>query len=165
MKRPIRKETAETGVAFRAGVKGLAFNDQLGPRTEIPVQSDKPQGPSERYMETIERLPGLSDPVGAYETGRALRMIGHIFDEQESPVSFAQVFLSKLGEALLYFAMRGERQPWGAEDTVFVFLETCTPAGAPREFRDHTRKVILDYARRRPVLINPTGKGHGDKRT
>ena len=146
------RETTESGVAFRSGVKGLPFNDQVGPRPDLHVQPDMAQGANERHMETIERLPGLSDPLAAYETGRALRMIGHIFDSQDAPVTFAQGFVAKLGEALLYFALRGERQPWGAEETAFIFLETCVPASAPREFREQTRTSIVEYARKRPAV-------------
>ena len=152
MTRPVPKETAETGVAFRSGVKGLPFADQVGPRPDLHVQTDMAQGANERHMETIERLPGLSDPLSAYETGRALRMIGHIFDSQGGPPTFASAFVAKLADALLYFGLRGERQPWGAEDTAFIFLETCAPASAPREFREQTRTSIVDYARKRPVV-------------
>jgi hypothetical protein len=73
--RAIPKETPETGVAFRAGVKGLPFSESSGPQPELHVQPDTEPGPNERHMETIERLPGLSDPLAAYEAGRALRMM------------------------------------------------------------------------------------------
>ena len=78
---------------------------------------------NERHFESTERLPGLSDPVAAYEAGRALRMIGHIMDAEGSPPNQGQGFLSQLADAVLFFALRQERQPWGAEDTAFVFLE------------------------------------------
>lgn len=85
--RAIPKETPETGVAFRAGVKGLPFNEFSGPQPELHVQPGAETGPNERHMETIERLPGLSDPLAAYEAGLALRMIGYMFDQQGSPVT------------------------------------------------------------------------------
>lgn len=151
MTRPIPKETIETGVAFRAGVKGLPYADQAGPRPELTVQSDVAQGPIERHFEMVERLPGLSDPTAAYETGRALRMIGHLLDQQGSPPDHGPAFISRLFEAVLYFAMRHERQPWGAEDTAFIFLEMA-PANAPREFLDFTRSEIVSYARKRPTV-------------
>lgn len=150
--RPIPKETAETGVAFRAGVKGLPFNDSSGPQRELHVQPDAEPGPNELHMETIERLPGLSDPLAAYEAGRALRMIGYIFDQQGSPVSAAGAFVPQVADAVLYFALRGERQPFGAADMAFVFLETCAPADAPREMREHTEGAILKYACQRPTI-------------
>jgi hypothetical protein len=150
--RTIPKQTPETGVAFRAGVKGLPFTENSGPQRELHVQTDAESGPNERHMETIEELPGLSDPLAAYEAGRALRMIGYIFDEQGSPVSAAGAFVPKVAAAVLYFALRGERQPFGAADMAFVFLETCTPADAPREMREQTEAAILKYARQRPTI-------------
>ena len=107
-------------------------------------------GPNERHFETIERLPGLSDPEAAYEAGRALRMIGHILDSQNSPVEHGRHFLFQLANAGLTFAMRGERQPWGAEDTAFVFRETfkaAQPSDAQKAY-----DAILAYARKRPIV-------------
>jgi hypothetical protein len=47
------------------------------------------------------------------------------------------------------FAMRGERQPWGAEDTAFVFRETfkAAPPDAQKAY-----DAILAYARKRPIV-------------
>ena len=75
-------------------------------------------------------------------------MIGHILDSQGSPVEHGQHFLSKLGSAVLAFAMRGERHPWGAEDTAFVFRETFR---AEPEFAQKAYDAILGYARKRPI--------------
>ena len=47
--------------------------------------------------------------------------------------------------------MRGERQPWGAEDTAFVFLETATGA-VTRDEQDSVRNAVVEYARKRPDL-------------
>ena len=151
MSKAIPKETMETGVAFRAGVQGLPYSHQPGPRPELQVAPDVAPGPIEKHYEMVERLSGLSDPVAAYETGRALRMIGFILDDQGSPPEHGSAFLSRLAEAILYFAMRAERQPWGAEDTAFVFLETSAST-APREVREHAQKAVVDYARKRPIL-------------
>ena len=145
-------ETLETGVAFRADVKGLPFTDNSGPQRELYVQTDAESGPNERHSETIEELPGLSDPLAAFEAGRALRMIGYIFDEQGSLVSAAKAFVPQVADAVLFFALRGERQPFGAADMAFVFLETCTPANAPREKREQIEAAILKYARQRPTI-------------
>lgn len=57
------RETEETGVAFRAGVRGLPFSTSTAPTPEVPVETDTLQGPIERSFELLERLPGLSDPV------------------------------------------------------------------------------------------------------
>jgi len=105
------QETVATRAAFRAGVKGLRYTENPDPGFDIPVATDTVPGPNERHFETVERLPGLSDPEAAYEAGRALRMIGHIPDSQSSPVEHGRHFLSELGNAVLFFALRGERQP------------------------------------------------------
>jgi hypothetical protein len=75
---PKPQETVATRAAFRAGVKGLRYTENPDPDFDIPVATDTLPGPNERHFETVERLPGLSDPEAAYEAGRALRMIGHI---------------------------------------------------------------------------------------
>ena len=135
--RTIPKETIATGAAFRAGVKGTRYTEHPDPDFDVPVITDNPPGPNERRFETVERLPGLSDPVAAYEAGRALRMIGHIMDMERSPPEHARGFLRQLANAELYFGLRGERQPWGAEDTAFVFLDTFkAPPVAAAQARD-----------------------------
>ena len=45
--RTIPKETPETGVTFRAGVKELPFTDNSGPQRELHVQTDAESGPNE----------------------------------------------------------------------------------------------------------------------
>ena len=79
---------------------------------------------------------------------RALRMIGHILDSQGSPVEHGRLFLSQLASAVVSFALRGERQPWGAEDTAFVFRERFKDAPHAQKAYD----AILAYARKRPIV-------------
>ena len=50
---------------------------------------------------------------------------------------------------MLFFGLRGERQPWGAEDTAFVFLDTFK---APPPAATQARDAIVAYARKRPEL-------------
>jgi len=57
--------------------------------------------------------------------------------------------LPQLANAVLTFAMRGERQPWGAEDTAFVFRETFK---APPADAQKAHDAILAYARKRPIV-------------
>jgi hypothetical protein len=59
--------------------------------------------------------------------------------------------LSQLASAVLTFAMRGERQPWGAEDTAFVFRETFK---APPTDAQKAYDAILACARQRPPMVN-----------
>ena len=145
------KATVATHAAFRVGVKGMRYTEHPDPGFDIPVATDNTPGPNERHFETIERLPCLSDPEAAYETGRALRMIGHILDSQGTPVEHGRLFLPRLGEAMMSFALRGERQPWGAEDTAFVFRETFK---APPPDAQKAYDAILAYARKRPPIVN-----------
>jgi hypothetical protein len=142
------KQTVATRAAFRAGVKGMRYTENPDPGFDIPVATDTVAGPNERHFETLEHLPGLSDPEPAFEAGRALRMIGHILDSQGSPVEHGQHFLSQLASAVMTFAIRGERQPWGAEDTAFVFRETFK---APPADAQKAHDAILGYARKRPI--------------
>jgi hypothetical protein len=65
------KETVATRAAFRAGVKGMRYTENPDPGFDIPVATDTVPGPNERHFETVERLPGLSDPEAAYEAGAA----------------------------------------------------------------------------------------------
>ena len=148
---PLPKETTATRAAFRVGIKGMRYTEHPDPSFDIPVATDNTPGPNERHFETIERLPGLSDPEAAYETGRALRMIGGVLDSQGTPVAHGRLFLSQLGEAMVSFALRGERQPWGAEDTAFVFREIFK-AAPPEAQQAH--EAILAYARKRPPIVN-----------
>jgi len=51
--------------------------------------------------------------------------------------------LSQLGNAVVSFALRGERQPWGAEDRAFVLQATfkAAPSDAQKAY-----DAILAYA-------------------
>ena len=146
------KETAGTGIAFRAGVRGQAYHDVEIPSAKINVQLDAPQGPIEQSFAHLNRLAGLSDPVASYETGRALRMVGFILDQQKSPAEFGARFQEDLADAVLSFALRDERQPWGAEDTAFIFL-TGFCETAPDDVKDEVRASIVGYARKRPIVL------------
>jgi len=120
--RQITKETAATGAAFRAGVRGLRYTEHPDPAFDMAVVTNKAQGPNERHFETMERLPGLSDPVAAYEAGRALRMIGHIMDmlaaiihekcaiKAKPLISFTTM---RMGCLMKFFAMKSLAQVFG----------------------------------------------------
>ena len=71
-RRPIPQETVATRAAFRAGVKGMRYTENPDPDFDIPVVTDTSPGPNESHFKAIERLPGLSDPESAFETGRHL---------------------------------------------------------------------------------------------
>jgi hypothetical protein len=149
-------ETEETGVAFRAGVKGLPFISTVGPQPDIDVQCDMAQGPNEQYFVvrlSDERIPGLSDPVAAYETGRALRWIGFELDKMKIPAAKgAGAFIPRLAEAVLYFKLRNERQPWGAADTAYIFAEILVDSGTPKPLAVEVERAVIRYAKQRPVV-------------
>jgi hypothetical protein len=146
---PVPQETVATRAAFRAGVKGLRYTENPDPGFDIPVATDNTPGPNERHFETVERLPGLSDPEAPTRPAGRCGMIGHILDSQSSPVEHGRHFLSQLANAVLSFALRGERQPWGAEDTAFVFRETFKAASTDAQ---KAYDAILAYAHKRPIV-------------
>jgi hypothetical protein len=74
-----------------------------------------------------------------------------ILDSQGSPVEHGRLFLPRLGETMMSFALRGECQPWGAEDTAFAFRETFK-AAPPDAQKAHD--AILAYACKRPPIVN-----------
>lgn len=84
-------------------------------------------------------------------------MIGHILDSQGSPVEHGRHFLPQLGDAMVSFALRGERQPWGAEDTAFVFRETfkAAPTDAQKAY-----DAILADARKWPIASKGVAPAH-----
>jgi hypothetical protein len=88
----------------------MRYTENPDPAFDVPVATDTVPGPNERHFEIVERLPGLSDPEAAFEAGRALRMIGHILDSHSSPIEHGQHFLSQFANAVLTFALRGERR-------------------------------------------------------
>lgn len=147
MTKPMPQEIAGTGVAFRAGVQGLPFNDQPGPRPEAEVGKGAILGPNERRFEIVETLPGLTDPLAAYETGRALRLIGRLLDQNGARPTFAEAFLDKLVEEMAYSRLIEARQPWGAEETASVFIEYHLSPDTPGNLRHQTHDAILSYAR------------------
>jgi len=61
--------------------------------------------------------------------------------------------VTELAGAAVIFSMRGERQPWGAEDTAFIFLDVFMES-APAEFREEMRTAIVGYARKRPIVAS-----------
>jgi Type IV secretion-system coupling protein DNA-binding domain len=58
-------------------------------------------------------LQSISQVSTTYGQGIAQTMIGYVLDSQHSPEVHCQHFLSQLGNAVLFFALRDERQPWG----------------------------------------------------
>ena len=74
----------------------------------------------------MRRLPGLSDPRAAYETGRALRMIVRLFDQAGAPEIVGRQFIDNLAGAVVAEHMRYPSRPWGPP-TRSTCSWRCTP--------------------------------------
>ena len=72
--------------AFRDGVCGRAYTaDGAADVLRETAEAFAP-GPNEELINHTSRLAGLTEPAAAYETGRALRRIGQLFDRSRAPV-------------------------------------------------------------------------------
>ena len=108
---------------------------------------------------TLNRLPGLSHPRAAYETGRALRMIIRLFDQAGAPASVGRQFIDNLAAAVMTEHMRRPSSTWGAADTADMFIEMYTRIlGGPPSAHDKVRRAVIDYAVAEP---QPPAAGSG----
>jgi hypothetical protein len=132
--------------AFRRGITGAAFADAAaldGSAQHAPFV----YGGGEAILLAVRRLPGLSDPRAAYETGRALRMIVRLFDQAGAPEIVGRQFIDNLAGAVVVEHMRYPSRPWGAADTVDMFVEMYTRVlGGPRSEHELIRRAVMDYA-------------------
>jgi hypothetical protein len=105
-------------------------------------------GPNESVVLATSRLPGLVDPSGAYETGRALRLIARLLDRAGAPEAVGRQFRDNLAAAIVAHRARCSARPWGAADTVEMFMEIYgrVLGSEGRDF-DIVRRTLLEYAR------------------
>ena len=108
--------------AFRAGVLGQPFTGG-GRRSGGLAEEESALGPGELLILATQRLAGLSDPKGAFETGRALRIIAALFDKAGAPRRVVEQFQVDLAAAVITHRLRRDARPWGLADTVDMFLE------------------------------------------
>ena len=95
----------------------------------------------------LRRLPGLSDPQAAYETGRALRLIVRLFDQAGAPDRVGRQFIDNLAGAVVVDHMRHRARPWGAADTVDMFAEMYARIlGSSPDEIGKIRRAVMDYA-------------------
>ena len=130
--------------AFRRGARGmsLAVGDGLA---EEPAGFAA--GANEAALLEMPRLAGLTEPHAAYETGRALRRIAHLFDRAGAPDRIGRQFLDNLAGAVVIERMRGHTRPWGAAETVDMFVELYARIlGGAGEDLDRIRRAVMDYA-------------------
>jgi hypothetical protein len=130
--------------AFRRGVRGAPLVPGEGLAEEpAPFAA----GANEDALLALPRLAGLTDPNAAYETGRALRRIAQLFDQAGAPERIGTQFMDNLAGAVVIERLRGRARPWGAADTVDMFVELYARVlgGCPEEI-DPIRRAVMDYA-------------------
>ena len=132
--------------AFRRGVRGapLAVDSGNGLAEEAATFAG---GANEGALLALPRMAGLTDAHGAYETGRALRLIVQLFDRARAPERVGRQFLDNLAGAVVIERMRGRARPWGAADTVDMFIEMYARVlGSGQDEIDRIRRAVMDYA-------------------
>jgi hypothetical protein len=108
--------------AFRAGLGVAELGSAPAPglaEAAVPWAT----GGNEALVLAMTRLPGLSDPRAAFETGRALRLIARLLDEAGAPPRVGEQFRDNLVAAVIAHATRRTGRPWDAADTVAMFME------------------------------------------
>jgi hypothetical protein len=134
----------EVQEAFRRGVRGVRLTPGDGLAEEpAPFAA----GANESALLALPRMAGLTDAHAAYETGRALRRIAQLFDQAGAPARIGAQFLDNLAGAVVIERMRRRPRPWGAADTVDMFVELYARVlGSSREELDLVRRAVMDYA-------------------
>ncbi len=141
-------DASEVQQAFRRGVSGAAFAPPPGAGPGLGGEgAPLAGGPNEALLLSLARMPGLSDPRAAHETGRALRMIVRLFDQAGAPASVGRQFIDNLGAAVMAEHMRRSPVAWGAADTADMFVEMYARIlGGPPAEHDRVRRAVIDYA-------------------
>ncbi len=134
--------------AFRAGLYGHPYPYAKHTGLAEP-QTPFAHGPNEQAILATRRLPGLADPVIAYETGKLLRYIARLFDRAGAPEAVGRQFRDNLQTAILTHAMRRSGRAWRVEDSVEMFLELYRRVlGEGEEELGRLRSRLLAEARR-----------------
>ncbi len=132
--------------AFRRGVRGAQLDVQ--PANGLAEDAGAfTHGANAEALMALPRMAGLADPHAAYETGRALRMIMQLFDRAGAPERVGRQFLDNLAGAVVIERMRGSARPWGAADTVDMFVELYARVlGGDQDEVVRIRRAVMDYA-------------------
>ena len=132
--------------AFRRGIRGADYMTDAASTLNEEAASFA-AGANEGALLERERLAGLRDPRAAYETGRALRMIVRLFDQAGAPERVGRQFIDNLAGAVVVEHMRGRTRPWGAADTVDMFVELYARILGDRpDELDRLRRAVMDHA-------------------
>jgi hypothetical protein len=133
--------------AFRRGIRGADFVPGTAPLALAEDAAPFAGGANEGALLELTRLAGLREPRAAYETGRALRMIIRLFDKAGAPERVGRQFIDNLAGAVVVEHMRQRSRPWGAADTVDMFVEMYARILGDRQAElDRLRRVVMDYA-------------------
>lgn len=112
--------TTDPQSAFRAGLRGQAFLPAAGLAEPAAPWAG---GPNEQMVLATGRLPGLTDARAAFETGRALRLVARLFDQAGASARIGEQFRDNLIAAVIGHGTRRTGKPWGAADTIEMFME------------------------------------------
>ncbi len=138
--------TIDIQEAFRLGIRGeaMALRGGVGlAEGGAPYAA----GANEAILLKLSRLPGLREPRAAYETGRALRMIIRLFDQAGAPERIGRQFIDNLAGAVVVEHLRNRGHPWGATETVDMFIEMYSRIMGGRQAElDRIRRSVMDYA-------------------
>jgi hypothetical protein len=133
--------------AFRRGIQGASFARGAAANGLAEDAAPFAHGSNETALLAVRRMPGLSEPRAAYETGRALRMIIRLFDQAGAPEIVGRQFIDNLAGAVVVDHMRHRSRPWGAADTADMFVEMYARVlGGRRSDHDQIRRAVMDYA-------------------
>lgn len=133
--------------AFRLGIRGAPFGPMAHAGSAPAADRPAPAGANEALLLQLVRLPGLREPRAAYETGRALRMIIRLFDQAGAPERIGRQFIDNLAGAVVVQHMRNRALPWGATETVDMFVEMYSRVLGDRPSElEQIRRGVMDYA-------------------
>ena len=145
--------------AFRRGIRGADFVPGVAPLALAEDAAPFAAGANEGALLELTRLAGLREPRAAYETGRALRMIVRLFDRAGAPERVGRQFIDNLAGAVVVEHMRQRSRPWGAADTVDMFVEMYARIlGDRQDELDRLRRAVMDYA-----VADPDGRSAREK--
>lgn len=139
--------TTDIQEAFRLGIRGEAMASRGGVGLAEGGAAPYAAGANEAVLLKLSRLPGLREPRAAYETGRALRMIIRLFDQAGAPERIGRQFIDNLAGAVVVEHLRNRGRPWGATETVDMFVEMYSRIMGGRQTElDRIRRSVMDYA-------------------
>jgi hypothetical protein len=137
--------------ALLAGLAGLTL---AGDGEALPAPTPPTAGANQAVMLEIRRMSGLTDHRAAYETGRVLHRIAILLDAARAPAAIGRQFRDNVAGAVMTHRMRGRPEPWGAEDTVAMFMDLYgRMLGTDGEDYRKLEAMLLRFARGEPAAV------------